>query len=141
MGNILDLIVDLCSADPTPGIIKPICILDDDSSVLSSLQQLLDSDGFEAWTFDSPDRFLAYAQEHFVKLAILDVWMPARNGIEVQERLLELSPDTRVIVITGREEPTIRAAALAGGAFAFLVKPFEDEAFLALVRGAIDEAA
>ncbi len=67
--------------------------------------------------------------------------MPARNGIEVQERLLELSPDTRVIVITGREEPTIRAAALAGGAFAFLVKPFEDEAFLALVRGAIDEAA
>jgi len=133
--------VDSTSSDPTPGIIKPICILDDDSSVLSSLQQLLDSDGFEAWTFDSPDRFLAYAQEHFVKLAILDVWMPARNGIEVQERLLELSPDTRVIVITGREEPTIRAAALAGGAFAFLVKPFEDEAFLALVRGAIDEAA
>jgi two-component system response regulator FixJ len=133
--------VDSFSAGPTPGIIKPICILDDDSSVLSSLLQLLDSDGFEAWTFDSPDRFLAYAQEHSVKLAILDVWMPERNGIEVQERLHELSPDTQVIVITGREEPTIRAAALAGGAFAFLAKPFEDEAFLALVRSALGEAA
>ena len=76
-----------------------------------------------------------------MKLAILDVWMPETNGIEVQERLHELSPDTQVIVITGREESTIRAAALAGGAFAFLAKPFEDEAFLALVRGALGEAA
>jgi len=76
-----------------------------------------------------------------VKLAILDVWMPETNGIEVQERLHELSPDTQVIVITGREESTIRAAALAGGAFAFLVKPFNDEAFLALVRSALREAA
>jgi CheY-like chemotaxis protein len=40
------------------------------------------------------------------------------------------SPDTKVIIMTGRETPAIRAAALAGGAFAFLVKPFDDEAFL-----------
>jgi FixJ family two-component response regulator len=67
--------------------------------------------------------------------------MPEANGIEVQERLRELSPDTRVIVITGREEAAIRTAALAGGAFAFLVKPFDDEAFLGLVRSALREAA
>jgi two-component system response regulator FixJ len=124
-----------------PEIIKPICILDDDSSVLSSLRELLDSDGFEARTFDSPDRFLAYAQEHGVKLAVLDVWMPETNGIEVQARLHELSPATQVIMITGREEAPIRAAALERGAFAFLVKPFDDEAFLALVRSALREAA
>jgi FixJ family two-component response regulator len=124
-----------------PGLIKSICILDDDSSVLSSLRELLDSDGFEARTFDNPDKFLAFAQEHPVKVAVLDVWMPETSGIEVQERLHELSPHTRVIVITGREEATIRAAALAGGAFAFLVKPFDDEAFLALVRSALREAA
>lgn len=124
-----------------PGIITSICILDDDSSVLSALQELLASDGFEAWTFDSPDRFLAHAQEHAVKLAVLDVWMPGTNGIEVQERLHELSPKTRVIMITGREEAPIRAAALEGGAFGFLVKPFDDEAFLTLVRRALRDAA
>jgi response regulator RpfG family c-di-GMP phosphodiesterase len=32
-----------------------------------------------------------------VKLAVLDVWMPQTNGIEVQERLHELSPTTQVI--------------------------------------------
>ena len=123
-----------------PGTIKPICILDDDSSVLNSLLELLESDGFEARTFDDPDKFLAYAQQHRIELAVLDVWMPEANGIEVQERLRELSPNTRIIVITGREEAAIRAAALAGGAFAFLVKPFDDEAFLALVRYALREA-
>jgi FixJ family two-component response regulator len=45
--------------------------------------------------FDSPDHFLAYAQDA-VKLAVLDVWMPQTNGIEVQERLHELSPTTQV---------------------------------------------
>jgi FixJ family two-component response regulator len=44
-------------------------------------------------------------------------------------------------VITGREEAAIRIAALEGGAIAFLVKPFDDEAFLALVRRALREAA
>jgi FixJ family two-component response regulator len=133
--------VGSCSADHIPEIVKPVCILDDDSSVLRSLQELLDSDGFDARTFNNPDRFLAYAQEHAVRLAVLDVWMPETNGIEVQARLHELSPETKVIMITGREEAAIRAAALAGGAFAFLVKPFDDEAFLVLVRSALREAA
>ncbi|MBV9272613.1 MAG: response regulator [Verrucomicrobia bacterium] len=121
-----------------PEIIQSICILDDDSSVLSSLQQLLDSDGFAARTFDNPDRFLAYAQEHAVTLVLLDVWMPGTNGIEVQERLHEFSPGTRVIVMTGREEARVRDAAMESGAFAFLVKPFDDEAFLTLVHSAVD---
>jgi FixJ family two-component response regulator len=121
------------------GTIQPICVLDDDSSVLSSLKELLASDGFEAETFDNPDEFLSYTQEHAVKLAVLDVWMPATNGIEVQQRLHESSPDTRVIIITAREETALRAVALEHGAIAFLVKPFDDEAFLALVRSALPE--
>ena len=122
-----------------PATTKPICVLDDDSSVLSSLKELLASDGFEAETFDSPDEFLAYTQDHAVKVAVLDVWMPATSGIEVQERLHELSPETQVIMITAREEAAVRAVALEGGAFAFLVKPFDDEAFLTLVRNALRE--
>ena len=132
--------MDSAAPSPIPEIVKPICILDDDSSVLNSLRELLDSDGFEARTFDNPNQFLAYAQEHPVKLAVLDVWMPEMNGVEVQERLRELSPDTRVIIITAREEPAIRTAAMEAGAFGFLGKPFDDEAFLTLVRGVLRDA-
>ena len=124
-----------------PGDVIPICILDDDFSVLNSLRELLDSDGFQARTFDNPDLFLAYAREHLVKLAVLDVWLPQLTGIDVQERLREVSPETIVIIITGREETAMRTAATEAGAFGFLSKPFEDEAFLTLVRGALGEAA
>jgi DNA-binding NtrC family response regulator len=47
---------------------------------------------------------------------------------------------SKVIVMTGRETPTIRAAALEGGAFAFLPKPFDDEAFLSLIRQGLRSA-
>ena len=93
--------------------------------------QLLDSDGFRA--HDAED-LLAYARSHPVPLAVLDVWMPKTSGLELQAQLRVVSPKTKVIVITAREIPAIRAAALEGGAFAFLMKPFEDEVFLSLVH-------
>ena len=120
---------------------KTICVVDDDPSALRSLEQLLDSDGFDAQTFNSPELFLDYAREHAIKLVVLDISMPVKNGIEVQKQLREFSPKTQVVMITGREEPAIRALALQAGAFAFLVKPFEYHAFLAAIHGAFRHAA
>ncbi len=114
-----------------------ICILDDDASVRSSIVQLLDSDGLTARSFEDAEVFFAYALGHVVPLALLDVWMPETSGLQVQARLREVSPGTKVIMMTGRETAAIRAAALQAGAFGFLVKPFEDEAFLCLVRQAL----
>ena len=119
---------------------KSICILDDDASVRHSIEQLLDSDGLKALSFEEAEDFLTHARSNAVGLAVLDVWLPKMSGLEVQARLLELSPDTKVIVMTARETPAIRAAALEGGAFAFLMKPFDDEAFLSLVGQALRSA-
>jgi FixJ family two-component response regulator len=120
---------------------NPICILDDDASVRHSIVQLLDSDGLKAQSFEDAEVFFAHVRSYAVPLALLDVWMPEMSGLQVQARLREVSPETKVIVITGRETPAIRAAALEGGAFAFLVKPFDDEAFRSLVREALRSAA
>ena len=116
---------------------ETVCVLDDDASVRSSIGRLLDSDGLPAQTFERADDLLAHAIRHEVAVAVLDVWLPEASGLAVQQRLREVSPATRVIVMTGREQPGIRAAALAAGAFAFLVKPFDDEAFIALIRRAL----
>jgi FixJ family two-component response regulator len=119
---------------------ESICILDDDASVRHSIVQLLDSDGLKAQSFENAEVFFAYARSHAVPLAVLDVWMPEVGGLQVQIRLREVSPDTKVIVITGRDTAAIRAAALEGGAFAFLAKPFDDEVFLSLVARALRSA-
>ena len=118
-----------------------ICILDDNASVRSSMVQLLDSDGLKAQSFEDAEVFFAHVRSHAVSLALVDVWMPETSGLQVQARLREVSPDTKVIMMTGREIPGIRVAALQGGAFGFLVKPFDDEAFLCLVRQALRLAA
>ena len=59
-----------------------ICILDDDASVRRSMEQLLDSDGLKAQSFEDAEDFLAHARSHAVRLAVLDVWMPETSGLE-----------------------------------------------------------
>jgi FixJ family two-component response regulator len=118
-----------------------ICILDDDASVRNSIVQLLDSDGLKAQSFENVEVFFAHARSNAISLALVDVWIPESNGLRVQARLREVSPETKVIIMTAWETPTIRAEALQGGALAFLVKPFDDEAFLCLVRQALRPAA
>jgi two-component system, LuxR family, response regulator FixJ len=124
-----------------PAELDSICILDDDASVRNSIVQLLDSDGLKARSFEDVEVFFAHARSNAISLALVDVWMPESNGLQVQARLREVSPDTKVIMMTGRETTAIRVAALQGGAFGFLVKPFDDEVFLSLVRQALRSAA
>jgi FixJ family two-component response regulator len=121
--------------------LESICIVDDDASVRKSIEQLLDSDGFKAQSFQDGEEFLAYAHSHAAPVVVLDVWMPKTSGLEVLSRLQLMTPNTKVIVVTGQEMAGIRATALGAGAFAFLMKPFDDEAFLALVRQALGSAA
>ena len=116
---------------------ESICILDDDNSVLRSITRLLYSEGLKATSFDRAEDMLAHARTHAVLVAVLDVWMPDMSGLEVQASLNKISPSTKVIVMTGRETPAIRAAALEAGAFAFVQKPFNDEAFLFLIHQAL----
>ena len=115
----------------------PICVLDDDLSMLKALDRLLTSDGFNVEKFSNPAALLASVEECAWRVAILDVWMPDMNGLEVQSILRKDSPETRIIFISGRDDPSVRQTALEAGAFGFLSKPFDDEVLLQLVRKAV----
>jgi two-component system response regulator FixJ len=114
-----------------------VCLVDDDLSVLKSIERLLASDGFSVRTFNKPKEFLTHVQVHAVPLVVLDIWMEEMSGLEVQAQLSALSPQTRVIIITGREDQTAKLAALQLGVIAFFTKPFDDDQFLNAVRGAL----
>jgi FixJ family two-component response regulator len=114
-----------------------VCLVDDDPAVLKSLGRLLISDGLSARSFNEPKRFLEYVQTHPVSLVVLDVWMEEMSGLEVLAQLGALSPSTRAIIITGREDPTVKLTAIQSGAIAFFTKPFDDNQFLGAVHGAL----
>lgn len=114
-----------------------VCLVDDDSAVLRSIGRLLASDGFSARSFDKPKDFLAHVQTNAVPVVVLDLLMGQMNGLEVQAQITALSPSTRVIVITGREDSKMKEAVLRAGAVAFFSKPFDDGEFLDAVRAAL----
>ena len=114
-----------------------IWLLDDDASMLKALGRLLAAAGFAVEKFNHPADFLSNLKNGECRVAVLDVWMPDMNGLEVQACLRRDSPETRIIFISGRDDPPIRQTALDEGAFAFLAKPFDDEVFVELIRKAI----
>ena len=117
---------------------KPsVCLLDDDLSMLKALDRLLKSEGFNVEKFCQPAAFLSSVSLAPCRVAILDVWMPDMNGLEVQAVLRKDCPETRIIFISGRDDPSVRQSALDAGAFGFLSKPFDDETLLQLVRKAV----
>jgi FixJ family two-component response regulator len=114
-----------------------IWLLDDDVSMLKALGRLMKSANLIAEKFSDPIAFLARLKHAQCRVAVLDVWMPRMNGLEVQARLRRDSPKTRIIFMTGRDDPSVRQTAVDAGAFAFLTKPFEDEALVQLVQKAM----
>lgn len=114
-----------------------ICLLDDDLSMLKALDRLLTCEGHQTKKFSEPAAFLESIGQTQCPVAILDVWMPDMNGLEVQEVLRKESPETRVIFMSGRDDPSVRQTALDAGAFGFLSKPFNDEALVQLVDKAL----
>ena len=115
-----------------------VCLLDDDPSVLKATSRLLDSVGWRVNAFTDPLRFLEHAATHRPDLAIIDILMPEMNGLEVQARLRRISPSTRVIVLTARDDPSVRRMALNAGACAFFIKGGESGEFLAGVKVTAD---
>src|SRR5580765_937355 len=114
-----------------------VCLVDDDLSVRKSIARLLASDGLSVRGFNKPKEFLSHVQAHSVPVVILDIWMEEMSGLELRAQLSGLSPGTRVIIITGRDDPATKLTALQMGVVAFFIKPFDDEQFLKSVRGAL----
>ena len=115
-------------------------LLDDDSSILKSTGRLLDSAGWKVETFTDPNAFLEQAAIHFPDGAVIDILMPVMSGLEVQTRLRRVSPSTRVIVLTAKDDPSVRRMAMNGGASAFFVKGTESGEFLAGVKAAAESS-
>jgi two-component system, LuxR family, response regulator FixJ len=113
-------------------------LLDDDSSVLKSTGRLLDSGGWKVAVFTDPIEFLEQAAMHSPDVAVIDMLMPEMSGLEVQTRLRRLSPSTRVIVLTAKDDPSIRRTAMNAGASAFFIKGVESGEFLAGIRAAAE---
>jgi FixJ family two-component response regulator len=98
----------------------------------------------EADTFASGQEFMDLIEampSHQIDCVVLDVQMPGLNGLDLQERLQKSGNQLPIIFITAHDEVNVRERALAGGAVAFVRKPFNDELLIKTLRAALNDEA
>ena len=112
-------------------------IIDDDSSVRTSLARLLDAAGFATEVFACAEDYLASERFDGVACIILDVRMPGSSGLELQDTLKGLESDLPILFLTGHGDIPMSVKAIKGGAVNFLTKPVDEMVLLEAVRQAL----
>lgn len=111
--------------------------MDDDESLQSSLQDLIEADGLSTICFSSAEEFLDAAQDKVLCL-IADVRMPGMSGLELQAKLKAERRRIPIIFITAHGDAEMRVHAIRKGAVEFLPKPFDDAILLKAIHRALE---
>jgi len=116
-------------------------VVDDDISVRESLELLIEFAGWQPETFASAKEFLEHPRTATPNCLVLDVSLPALNGLELQKLIASERTDMPIIFITGHGDVPMTVRAMKAGAVEFLTKPFDDEVLLIAIRHAIKRSA
>ncbi|KFA87343.1 MULTISPECIES: response regulator transcription factor [Archangium] len=121
---------------PTPGHAPTLLLVDDEAVFRERLARAFRERGFEVSTAGSYDEALALATKDSPELAVVDLKMPGRGGLELVRALHALDASTRIIVLTGYGSIATAVEAVKLGAFNYLPKPADvDDLLLAFTRG------
>jgi len=102
-----------------------VMILDDEPIVCERLRSTLEKVNLDVETFTDPNEAIKRFAEKKFHLLITDLKMKELDGIEILKLLQKVSPETKVIIITGFATVEKAREALKIGAYDFIAKPFK----------------
>lgn len=117
---------------------RTILIVDDEESIIQSLNGILTDEGFEVISANSGVKAIEIIEEVMPDLVLLDIWMPGMDGIETLVKVKEAYPHLQVVMMSGHGtiETAVRATKL--GAYDFIEKPLGLEKVLLCVNNALE---
>src|SRR3990170_713038 len=116
---------------------NPICIVDDESSITSTVASILKDEGYQAIAFPDAESLWQKLDAMEPSLVLLDVWLPGIDGMQLLKRLHDRFPLLPVIMMSGHAGIESAVAAIKAGAFDFLEKPLHLEVLLDKVESAL----
>src|SRR6266545_3127041 len=116
---------------------KLVVVVDDDGSMLKSLERLLNAYGFDTEVFPSAEAFLARTCAREAACLVLDIHLGGMSGVELRRRLAVSGSAVPVIFMTAFDDEGTHEEAVEAGCVAYLHKPFPAR----LLIGAIETAA
>ena len=116
-----------------------VLLLDDEPIVGKRLKPALAKIGCEVEVFQDPKEALERIREKEFDIVVTDIRMDEIDGMQVLEHVINKSPRTRVIMITGYAMMSLAREAMDKGAFDFIAKPFQpDELRKVIAKAAKD---
>ncbi|MFB0566515.1 MAG: sigma-54-dependent transcriptional regulator [Candidatus Aminicenantaceae bacterium] len=116
---------------------EKILVIDDEAGIRTSLQGILEDEGYEVETAAKSEDGLSLLKIKNFDLILLDIWLPKMNGIEVLKKIKMMEESSQVIMISGHGtiENAVKATKL--GAYDFLEKPLSLEKVVLTVENAL----
>jgi two-component system response regulator RegA len=111
-------------------------VVDDDEPFRTRLARAFSARKLRVRVASDCEQALVLASEDPPELAVVDLRMPGRSGLDVVRELLDLDPGTRIVVLTGYGSIATAVQAMRLGAVHYLSKPADaDEILAALGHG------
>jgi two-component system response regulator AtoC len=111
-----------------------VLVVDDEPSSRSGLAKLLREEGYRVSEAADGVAALGVVAANAPDVIVTDLRMPNMDGATMLDRLGELHPEVPVIILTASGEPGSPAAATRAGAVAYLEKPVDFDALLAIIE-------
>lgn len=100
-----------------------VLVVDDEDAFRDALARRLDRRGLDLRTATSGSQALEILAAESVDVVVLDIKMPAMDGLEVLSRIKDAHPLTEVILLSGHADLQTSLNGLELGAFDYLLKP------------------
>ena len=111
-----------------------ILFVDDDVSVLKSIQRLLRKEGLDIDYISEPETALESCMLSNYTMIFCDVYMPDIGGIEFLKQIKRILPDTYMVLMSGRPSVQTAVECMKFGANEYLSKPLKKSEIMGLIQ-------
>ena len=118
-----------------------ILIIDDEKAIRQSLREVLEYEKIEVQEASDGQEGLKLIEKDKHDLILCDIKMPRMDGIEVLEKIQQLTTDTPVVMISGHGTIETAVEAIKKGAFDYISKPLDLNRLLVTIRNAMDRSS
>jgi len=117
---------------------KLVHLIDDDDAIRRSASFMLKTSGYAVESWSSGVEFLKKVKNIEPGCILLDIRMPEKDGLQVQQELRERGITMPVVILTGHGDVSTAVRAMKGGALDFLEKPFKKAALIDAIEMAFE---
>jgi two-component system response regulator RegA len=114
---------------------QSLLLVDDDEVFRTRMARAFVERGYEVTSAHDFDSAVAHARIESPELAVLDLKMPGKSGLELVKAILEIDPQTKIVVLTGYGSIATAIDAVRLGATYYLQKPADADEILAALAG------